>query len=66
MLAKFTQPEKLLGPLICSLCERHISKSVPPIPIHSFFKNVEVPSAKKEGFTQVLSVTFQADTFDNA
>ena len=28
MLAKFTQPEKLLGPLICSLCERNISKSV--------------------------------------
>lgn len=42
----------------------HMSKNVPSIAIHSFFKNKEVPK-KEEGFTQdIIKVEFQKGEVD--
>ena len=42
----------------------HISKNVPSIAIHLFFKNKEIPK-KEEGFTQdIIKVQFQKGDVD--
>ena len=42
----------------------HMSKNVPSIAIHSFFKNKETPK-KEEGFTQdIIKVQFQKGDVD--
>ena len=43
---------------------KHMSKAVPPIPIHGFFKNSTKPSMD-EGFEEILKVEFIPDIFQN-
>ena len=41
---------------------KHLSKAVPSIPIHSFFKNHTVP-AVAEGFESIITINFVPDCF---
>lgn len=43
----------------------HLSKAVPTIAIHIFFKHYEKP-APAEGFDSIHYIDFKADTFQNA
>jgi bifunctional polynucleotide phosphatase/kinase len=44
---------------------KHISKAVPGIPIHGFFKNHTVPLVS-EGFASVIRINFVADDFQSS
>ena len=43
----------------------HLSKKVPPVPIHDWFKNLEMPSIEKEGFSELIRIDFRAGPFVN-
>ena len=43
---------------------KHHSKAVPSIAIHTYFKNMEVPTVS-EGFESVVKINFLADNFQN-
>ena len=42
----------------------HLSEKIPPIPIHSFFKNSIMPTTK-EGFSEIVKISFKAGPFEN-
>ena len=44
---------------------KHLSKAVPAIAIHTFFKNLQVPTVS-EGFESVIKIDFLPDNFANA
>lgn len=44
---------------------KHLSKAVPSIAIHSFFKNMVKPSLS-EGFESIKELEFEPDTFQSA
>ena len=43
----------------------HLSKAVPSVVIHSFFKNAHAPTVS-EGFESVIKIDFSADSFENS
>mmetsp|Transcript_23247 Transcript_23247/g.28830 ORF Transcript_23247/g.28830 Transcript_23247/m.28830 type:complete len:156 (-) Transcript_23247:66-533(-) len=44
---------------------KHLSKAVPSVAIHTYFKNAVKPKLS-EGFETIIELDFVADTFDNA
>ena len=41
----------------------HLSKNVPTIAIHMFFKNFEIPT-KDEGYTEIITIQFEKSDVD--